>query len=138
MNADELIAPARVWELHATIIARWGGLPGERERGCVDAKIDGALTAALYACDEGEEPDVLSVAVHLLVYFAQSQCFVDGSKRVAWAAMNEQLHAAGLQIVATPQEAAELVLAVSNKRIGASDVLAWLAAPDRLVAWDPS
>ncbi|UJR82824.1 type II toxin-antitoxin system death-on-curing family toxin [Sandaracinus amylolyticus] len=137
MTADELIAPARVWDLHAKIIARWGGLPGERERGCVDAKIEGALTAALYACDEGEEPDVLSVAVHLLVYFAQSQCFVDGSKRVAWATMNEQLHAAGLRIVATPEDAAELVLAVSNKKLGAADVLAWLVEPGRLAAWDP-
>jgi death-on-curing protein len=123
----------RVHELHAAALTHAGGAPGVRELGLLESAVEGALTAALYATDSGE-PEPLQIAAHLLCYLARNHPFVDGNKRVAWLACEEQLRLIRLRVAATTDDAELLVLDVVARRLDACDVVEWLAA--RLTAYE--
>lgn len=131
-----MIESARVHELHAIAIDRWGGMPGVKSAGCVDSSVQSALTAAYYANPE-DEPDPLTVAVHVLVYLALNHCFHDGNKRIALMACVELLNRIGLTIAGDQDEIAEMVESVAMRSRSTDYVRAWLEAPGRLVPWDP-
>lgn len=129
-----LISVERVHALHAFAIEKWGGAPGVREAGCVEGRIGSAASAGFYAmeADDGE-PDVLTVAAHLLYYFARNQCYADGNKRVAWLAFTDQIAVLGLDVDATQADVEGFVLNVASGTIANADaVRAWIAP--RLVA----
>lgn len=131
-----MIESARVYELHAVAIDKWGGMPGVKRAGCVDSSVQSALTAAYYV-NLDDEPDPLTVAVHVLVYLALNHCFHDGNKRIALMACVEVLNSIGLTIAGDQDEIAEMVESVAKRSRGTDDVRTWLEAPGRLVPWDP-
>jgi death-on-curing protein len=57
-----------------------------------------------------------------------NHCFVDGNKRVAWAACLEVLRQLGLTVNTTDDEAEQLFLDILNSSLkNAIDVSIWLA-----------
>jgi death-on-curing protein len=72
----------------------------------------------------------------LLYYLVKNHCFIDGNKRVGWAACMEVLRALGLTVNATDAEVEGFCLAILDKDSevarNAVDVSAWLAP--RLIA----
>ena len=129
-----LIAVERVHALQALAIERWGGLPGIRRAGCVEGSIAGGLSAALYAMEtDDEEPDVLTVAAHILFYLARNHCYNDGNKRIAWLAFTDQLAVFGLDVDATTTEVERLVLDVAAGTIASAEAAREWIAP-RLIA----
>jgi death-on-curing protein len=128
------VTVARVHELHAAALAHAGGTPGVRDPGLLESAVDGALTAVLYAREAGEL-DPLLLAAHLLCYLARNHPFIDGNKRVAWLACEDQLRLVSLRLAATTDDAESLVLAVVAHRVEVHDVVAWLGA--RLCAYEP-
>lgn len=64
--------------LHAALIARHGGASGVRDMGLVES--------ALARARSGYYESLSEQAAALLQSFAMNQAFVDGNKRVAWAA----------------------------------------------------
>lgn len=132
------ITVARVHELHAAALAHAGGTPGVRDQGLVKAAVGGALTAAHYHERENDDDpvDPMVIAAYLLCYLARDHAFIDGNKRVAWLACEDQLRLVRVRIVASDDEAERLVLAVVAKELEANDVIEWIAA--RLMAYDPT
>ena len=76
--AHDYLTVADVLGLHAILLQRYGGAPGVRD--------PGALEAALFRPQTGYYDDIIMEASALLESLAKNYPFVDGNKRVAFAA----------------------------------------------------
>lgn len=134
------LSVARSHDLHTAALTHAGGSPGVRDEGLVEAAVEGALTAAHYherERERDEDPvDPMVLAAYLLCYLARNHAFIDGNKRVAWLAFEDQLRVIRLRVVASADEAEALVLDVVAKKLEADNVVEWIAT--RLVAYEPS
>ncbi len=90
-------------DLHRQLIDLFGGSHGVRDMG--------ALESALFRPQSGYYEDIVQEACALLESIAINHPFVDGNKRVAFAAMDAFLRINGYRIRAKP-------MAVYNKIIG--------------------
>ena len=79
--------------IHADQIERYGGSPGIRDLG--------ALEAALYRPQTGYYADLIEQAAALWESLAQSHPFIDGNKRTAFAATYTFLSINGAQLTAS-------------------------------------
>ena len=75
----DYLTMAEVLAMHADQIERYGGSPGVRDYGL--------LEAALYRPQTGYYADLIEEAAVLWESLAQNHPFVDGNKRTAFAAM---------------------------------------------------
>ncbi len=139
MNTSEidfdLIDADRVIDLHAAAIKLKGGLPGLRDRDLLFGAVGNARSAAMYLAEDGQ-PDALQVAAHLLYYITRAHPFLDGNKRAAWLACEEQLRSIGLTVAAATDEAETLVLQVTTGNCPAPAIVDWIAS--RITAYEPS
>lgn len=85
---------AEVVAMHADLIERYGGTPGLRDLGLLDA--------ALYRPQSGYYQDIVEEAAALWESLDQNHPFIDGNKRAAFAATQAFLFVNGLTIVAEP------------------------------------
>lgn len=122
----------RVHQLHAAALEHANGSPGVREEGLIEGAVEGAFTAALYAGDDPVDP--LLLAGYLLCYLARNHAFIDGNKRVAWLAFEDQLRSVRMRVQASDDDAVALVLDVVARKIEAADVVEWAAV--RLVPYE--
>lgn len=74
----DYLTVAEVLAMHADQIERYGGSPGVRDQGL--------LEAALYRPQTGYYADLIEEAAALWESLAQNHSFVDGNKRTAFAA----------------------------------------------------
>ena len=94
--------------IHEILINRFGGSPGIRDKN--------ALQAALYRPQSGYYEDPISQAAALFESLAINHPFVDGNKRVAFAAMDVFLRLNGLRIHATSKEAHIKILSMIERQ----------------------
>lgn len=87
---------AEVLAMHQVLIERYGGSHGLRD--------GGALEAALYRPQTGYYHDVIQEAAALWESLTQNHPFVDGNKRVAFAATHIFLKMNGFRLTATAAE----------------------------------
>lgn len=128
-DVDEIVA------LHAEMLSRYGGTAGAANRGCVEGSIGSAANAALYEAEQqDEEPDLLSLVAHVLVYLARNHCFTDGNKRAAWSATVRILDLNGIRLRSDDPEAAPLVERVCTGNANVDEVIRWLGDPERMRA----
>ncbi len=80
--------------MHAVLVQRYGGSPGLRDAG--------ALEAALFRPQTGYYDDVVAEAAALFESLAINHPFVDGNKRVAFAAMDVFLRVNGYRLERDP------------------------------------
>ncbi len=78
--------------MHEDLIARYGGTPGMRDLGL--------LEAALFRPQTGYYEDLIAEAAALWESLSQNHPFVDGNKRVAFAAVYTFLRANGITFTA--------------------------------------
>ncbi len=88
--ARDYLTLADVLGMHAVLIQRYGGSPGLRD--------PGALEAALFRPQTGYYDDVVAEATALLESLAINHPFVDGNKRIAFAAADVFLRINGWQL----------------------------------------
>ena len=81
-------------DIHDEQIALFGGAPGLRDAGL--------LEAALFRPQTGYYADLIEEAAALWESLSQNHAFVDGNKRVALAATSVFLRINGLRIAAAP------------------------------------
>jgi prophage maintenance system killer protein len=132
------VSAARVIEIHQGLIQKFGGdsTLKANQRDLVQSKIDAAKQGAFYSMQSSPSPrdpnDPLVLAAFLLKYFAQSQEFVDGNKRLAWFVAMDVLLQAGLTVDCDRDLAADFVVSVAKASgIDGVDAIAnWLG--DRL------
>src|ERR1700690_935849 len=75
----DFLTVAEVLAMHADQIERYGGSPGNRD--------PGLLEAALYRPQTGYYADLIEEAAALWESLSQNHPFIDGNKRTAFAAM---------------------------------------------------
>ena len=92
----DYLTMAEVLAMHADQTERYGGSPGVRDQGL--------LEAALYRPQTGYYADLLEEAAALWESLAQNHSFVDGNKRTAFAAMYTFLAINGLYVTADAEK----------------------------------
>ena len=80
--------------MHTVLIRRYGGAPGMRDQG--------ALEAALFRPQTGYYQDIVAEAAALLESLAINHPFVDGNKRIAFAATDVFLRINGWRLHRPP------------------------------------
>ena len=93
--------------MHEVLVNKFGGSPGIRDKN--------ALEAALYRIQSGYYQDAISQAAALFESLAINHPFVDGNKRVAFAAMDTFLRLNNLRIGATSKESYVQILGMFEK-----------------------
>jgi death-on-curing protein len=88
--ATDYLTVAEVVELHAELIGRYGGASGIRD--------PGALEAALFRPQSGYYDDIIQEAAAMMESLAMSHPFIDGNKRIAFAAADVFLRINGYRI----------------------------------------
>ena len=86
----EYLTVPDVLAIHSILIQRYGGTHGIRDRG--------ALESALFRLQSGYYVDIVSEAAALMESLAINHPFVDGNKRVAFAATDIFLRINGYRI----------------------------------------
>ena len=95
MSRDYLTV-ADVLGMHTVLMQRYGGAPGVRD--------PGALEAALFRPQTGYYDDIVAEAAALLESLAINHPFVDGNKRIAFAAADVFLRINGWRLQRAPMQ----------------------------------
>lgn len=108
------LAIAEVREIHAQIIAAFGGLAGVRDEGLLESAI-----AAPQATAFGASPfaDLIEVAAAYLFYLCRNHPFHDGNKRVAMTASLVYLRLNGLEPAPDSDAWESLMLDVASSKL---------------------
>ena len=105
--------------MHEVLINRFGGSPGIRDRN--------ALEAALYRPQSGYYKDLISQAAALFESLAINHPFVDGNKRIAFAAMDTLLRLNGMRIYATSKDSHIKIIGMfENQELRHQVIDSWL------------
>jgi death-on-curing protein len=96
VTARDYLTVADVLTLHTVLIRRYGGSAGLRD--------PGALEAALFRPQSGYYEDIVAEAAALFESLAINHPFVDGNKRIAFAAADVFLRINGFALKGAPME----------------------------------
>ena len=115
LTLDDVLA------LHRELINRWGGTHGIRD--------PGLLEAALYRPQTGYYATLIDEAAALWESLSQNHAFIDGNKRVAFAATFTFLRINGLVITAGDADTETFVVQLYERReVRFESLRAWLLA----------
>lgn len=118
MPVDYLTA-ADVLGMHTVLKRRYGGLTGLRD--------PGSLEAALYRPQTGYYKDTIEQAAALMESLAINHPFVDGNKRIAFAAMDVFLRINGFKLNRKHDQIyTEIISMLEQKQLSLANVDAWL------------
>lgn len=117
--AHDYLTVADLLGLHAILLQRYGGAPGVRD--------PGALEAALFRPQTGYYDDIVMEASALLESLAINHPFVDGNKRVAFAAADVFLRINGWRLKRAPMQIfAEMIAMFENSTFDIAHLEPWL------------
>lgn len=94
--AYDYLTVADVLGMHTVLMRRYGGMTGVRDLG--------ALEAALFRPQTGFYQDIVAEAAALMESLAINHPFVDGNKRIAFAAADVFLRINGWRLGRTPMQ----------------------------------
>lgn len=106
-------------EIHRDQVTNYGGLPGVRDFGLLQSAL--AMPRAAFG-GQYLHPDLCEMAAAYLFHLVQNHPFIDGNKRVGAVAADIFLALNGIELTATEDDYAELVLSVANGQTGKSAV----------------
>ena len=107
--------------IHEVLINRFGGAPGIRDKN--------ALEAVLYRPQSGYYEDLISQAAALFESLAINHPFVDGNKRIAFAATDTFLRLNNMRIHATSKESYKKIISMfEEQELNHRVIDAWLRA----------
>ena len=110
---------ADVLGMHTVLTQRYGGAPGVRD--------PGALEAALFRPQSGYYDDVVAEAAALMESLAMNHPFVDGNKRIAFAAADVFLRINGWRLRRTPMQIyAEMMQMLESATFDIAHLDPWL------------
>jgi death on curing protein len=116
---SDFLTVADVLAMHEDQIQRYGGTPGIRD--------PGLLEAALFRPQTGYYTDLIEEAAALWESLAQDHPFLDGNKRTAFAAMYTFLAINGARLTADGEETFEFISGLySSGRFSYDALVPWL------------
>lgn len=119
--ARDYLTVADVLGLHAVLVRRYGGAAGIRDAG--------ALEAALFRPQTGYYADIVAEAAALMESLAMSHPFVDGNKRIAFAAADVFLRINGWRLERAPMQIyAEMLAMLESGTFDNAQLEPWLRA----------
>lgn len=92
----DYLTVADVLGMHTVLMQRYGGATGVRD--------PGALEAALFRAQTGYYEDIVAEAAALMESLAINHPFVDGNKRIAFAATDVFLRINGWRLLRSPMQ----------------------------------
>ena len=118
MSRDYLTV-ADVLGMHIALISRYGGAPGVRD--------PGGLEAALFRPQTGYYGDVVAEAAAMMESLAINHPFVDGNKRISFAAADVFLRVNGWRLKRAPMEIfAEMIQMLESGTFDIAHIEPWL------------
>ena len=112
--------------IHTELIAEHGGTPGVRSGG--EDLIESALARPQHKFAYDVEVDLATLSAAYLFGLAKNHGYLDGNKRVGFAAAATFLLLNGVRLVASEPEAYDMVIAVVEDRAIEEEVAAWIRA----------
>jgi death-on-curing protein len=112
--------------IHSELLAEHGGAPGVRAGG--DDLIESALARPQHKYAYGSGADLADLAAAHLYGLAKNHGYIDGNKRVGFAAAATFLLLNGARLTASEAEAYDVVIAVVEGRHTEEQVAAWIRA----------
>ena len=117
--AHDYLTVADVLGMHAVLMQRYGGAPGIRD--------PGALEAALFRPQTGYYEDIVMEAAALMESLANNHPFVDGNKRIAFAAADVFLRINGWRLRGAPMQIhAEMIEMFEKQTFDIEHLTRWL------------
>jgi death-on-curing protein len=117
--AHDYLTVADVLGLHVVLLQRYGGAPGVRD--------PGALEAALFRPQTGYYEDIVMEAAALLESLAINHPFLDGNKRNAFAAADVFLRINGWRLQRSPMQIyAEMIAMFETRTFDIAHLEPWL------------
>lgn len=95
--------------IHDAQLAEHGGLPGVRSPELLDSALARPQTTPAYE----ERADAVTIGAMYAIAIAHNHPFIDGNKRVAWAAMRTFLKLNGVTLAFTRSEAVNEMLTLA-------------------------
>ena len=117
--ARDFLTVADVLAIHTALMQRYGGALGVRD--------PGALESALFRPQTGYYPDIVAEAAALMESLAINHPFVDGNKRIAFAATDVFFRINGWQLRRAPlQIHAEMLQLLETSNFDLAHIDPWL------------
>ena len=117
--ADDYLTVADVLGMHTVLLQRYGGAAGVRD--------PGALEAALFRPQTGYYEDIVTEAAALIESLAINHPFVDGNKRIAFAAADVFLRINGWRLQRPPMQIhAEMIEMLETRTFDIAHLEPWL------------
>ena len=105
--------------MHEILIRKFGGSPGLRDRG--------ALDGAIHRPQSGYYPDIQTEAAALFESLVINHPFVDGNKRIAFAAMDVFLRMNGYRLKTSSKVAYQIIIKMFESReLDIAHISAWI------------
>ena len=115
----DYLTVADVLGMHAVLMQHYGGASGVRD--------SGALEAALFRPQTGYYEDIVAEAAALLESLAINHPFLDGNKRIAFAAADVFLRINGWRLQRTPMQIhAEMIQMFATGTFDIAHLAPWL------------
>lgn len=115
----DFLTVADVLGLHAVLMTRYGGAAGLRDAG--------ALEAALFRPQTGYYADIIAEAAALMESLAINHPFVDGNKRIAFAAADVFLRINGWRLQRPPMQVhADMMAMFESGTFAIAHIEPWL------------
>jgi death-on-curing protein len=116
---SEFLTIDEVLMMHEILIRRYGGSSGIRDRG--------QLEAAIFRPQSGYYADTTEEAAALFESLLVNHPFVDGNKRIAFAAMDVFLRINGCKLIIGSKEAYQAIMAMlENQSLDVNGIDQWL------------
>ncbi len=116
-DIDDLI------EFQAQSIETFGGAPGLRDRGALEASLARAEHLIAYAEDEA---DTIAVASAVCASICRNHAFIDGNKRIAFIALGIILELNGFYLDARETDAQRRMMSLASGTLGEDAFAAWV------------
>jgi len=116
--------PAVIRVIHAELIAENGGVARRANENLLAA----TLARARHLGDRGGRPTLFEHAAAYGFGFAKNQCFTDGNKRVALAAIDVFLRLNGYALDAPEPEAVYVIRQIARSKAQESEMADWVTA----------
>jgi death-on-curing protein len=121
MKGPEWLSVDIVLDVHAEQLALFGGPDGVRDLGMLES----ALARPINRFAHGET-DLAALAAAYAFGLAKNHPFVDGNKRAAFASIVVFLGLNGIDLVAPPEQATAVIMALAAGEIGEEQLTRWI------------